>query len=98
MSSQQQAYNRSQIAAGHGRGQAHNLTAEEGEATGDVVAGKITILSTPVLALFDSGASRCFISSRFVHELALPLEVTSNLWEISTGNGVVITSNLDVGS
>jgi transposase InsO family protein len=91
---QQQAFNRIQPGAGRGRGQAHNLTVGEGEATGDVVAGNISILSTPVLALFDSGASHCFISAKLVNTLSLPLEDTKKIWEVSTGNGVVITNKV----
>ena len=48
------------------RGQAYNLTLEEAEASEEVWAGKILVHSNPVLALFDSSASHCFISSKFV--------------------------------
>ena len=67
---QQQAYNQAQqragVAAGRGIGQAFNLTTEDAETSGDVVAGNILVHSVAVLALFDSGASHCFISERFV--------------------------------
>jgi len=41
------------------------LTAEEAETSEEVVTGKITVHSKPVLALFDSGASHCYISDSF---------------------------------
>ena len=91
---QQQAFNMIHPGAGRGRGLAHNLSVEEGEATGEVVAGNVSIFSTPVLALFDLGASHCFISSKFVIDLSLPLDDTKKSWEINTGNGVVITNKI----
>ena len=50
---------------GREKGQTYNLTAEESEASGEVVADKILVHSISVLSLFDSGASHYFISSRF---------------------------------
>jgi len=65
---QQQAFSNAQRGArtgtGRGRGQAYNLTTEDAEAS-KVVAGKILVHSNPVLPLFDSGASHCFILSKF---------------------------------
>ena len=57
---------------GRGRGKAFNLIAEDAETSGDVVAGNILAHSITVLALFDSGASHCFISDRFVRLHSLP--------------------------
>jgi len=54
-----------------------------------IVAGKILINSIPVLSLFDSGASHCFISSRFTALHSIALVDMNNQWEISTGNRVV---------
>jgi predicted aspartyl protease len=95
---QQQAYNKAQqgqrAGAGRGRGQAYNLTAKEGEASGDVMAGNILVHSISVLALFDSGASHCFISSNFVKLHSLPQHTLEYAWEISTGNGTIVTNKI----
>jgi len=57
-----------------GRGQTYNLIVEEAEVSGEVVAGTIFVHSVPVLSLFDSGASHCFIFSRFTALHSIPLE------------------------
>ena len=68
--SQQHVCNQAQkgvrVVAGRERGQSYNLIAEEAEASGEVVAYKILVHSSPILALFNSGASRYFISNRFI--------------------------------
>ena len=51
--------------AGHGRGHAFNLTVELAKASEEVVAGTILVYSVPVISLFDSGTSYCYISTRF---------------------------------
>ena len=48
----------------------------------------------PVLALFDSGASHCFISDSFIALHFIPIIYLDNQWEISTGNGVVISNRI----
>ena len=58
------------------------------------MAGTISVHSVPVLSLFDSGASHCFIFSRFTALHSIPLVCMGNQWEISTGNGVVITNKI----
>jgi len=45
---------------GWGKVQTYNLTAEEAEASDEVVASNILVYSIPILSLFDSGASHCF--------------------------------------
>jgi len=52
--------------AGRGRGHAFNLTAEQVEASEEVVAGTILVQSFLAISLFDSGASHCYISTKFV--------------------------------
>jgi len=79
-------------AAGRGRGQAYNLTEAEAEASEEVITGNIRVHSLPVLALFDSGASHCYISDKFVALHSIPVRSLDHKWEISTGNGVVISS------
>ena len=81
-------------AAGRGRGQAYNLTEEEAEASEEVVTGKIRVHSKPVLALFDSGASHCYISDHFVALHSIPVKSLYHQWEISTGNGVVVSTKV----
>ena len=81
-------------AAGRGRGQAFNLTEVEAETSEEVITGNIRVHSKPVLALFDSGASHCFISDHFVALHSIPVRSLDHKWEISTGNGVVISSRV----
>ena len=50
--------------------------------------------SVPVLSLFDSGASHCFISSRFSALHFIPLVCMGDQWEISTKNEIVITNKI----
>ncbi|KAD4585798.1 hypothetical protein E3N88_23399 [Mikania micrantha] len=58
------------------------ISAEEAKVTSDVVTGTYLLNSISVYILFDSGASRSFISAKFVHhssfvleKLPVPLEV-----------------------
>jgi len=81
-------------AAGRGRGQAYNLTAEEAETSEEVVTGKIRVHSKPVLALFDFSASHCYISDHFVALHFIPVKSLDHQWEISTGNWVVISTKI----
>jgi len=59
-----------------------------------VITGKITVHSIPVLTLFDSGASHCYISGSFTALQSIPIECLDNQWEISTSNGVVISNRV----
>ena len=63
------------------------MTVGEAKASADAVAGNLLVHSVPVLALFNFGASHCFISSNFVIDHLVPLDKLDNQWEISTGNG-----------
>ena len=56
--------------------------------------GKITVHSKLVLPLFDSGTSYCYISGSFIALQSIPIEYLDNQWEISTGNGVVISNKI----
>ena len=85
---------RVRTAAGRGRGQAYHLTVEEAETSEEVVTGKITIYFKPVLAMFDSGASHCYISDSFIALHSMPVKYLDHQWEISTGNGVVISNRV----
>ena len=67
---------------------------EDAEASGNVVEGNVLIHSVPVLALFNSGASHCFVSSRFANVHSLPQYETRCMWEIITGNEVVTTNRI----
>ena len=57
---------------GRGRGAAYTLTAEQAEMSGEVVTGIISVHSQPAHVLFDSGASRCFVSAKFVATHGIP--------------------------
>ena len=70
------------------------MTAKEAQTSGEVVTGKITVHSKPVLALFDFGASHCYISDSFTTLHSIPVECLHNQWAISTGNGVVISNRI----
>jgi len=85
---------RRRVGAGHGRGQAFNLTAEEAEASEEVVAGIILVHSVPVISLFESGASHCYISTSFIMMHSIPCNNMDTQWEISTGNGIITTSRV----
>ena len=65
------------------------MTTEQAESSGEVVTGIISVHSRPAYALFDSGASRCFISSAFISAHAIPCVTLERHWTISTGNGSV---------
>ena len=60
------------------RGQAFNLTAEQAEASEKAIAGTILVHSIPVISLFDSGASHCYISTIFVMMHAIPCNDMDN--------------------
>ena len=70
------------------------MTVEEAEAPGEVVAGKVLVHSILILLLFDSGASHCFISSRFIALHSIPLVCMNDKWEISTKNWVITTNKI----
>jgi len=50
--------------------------------------------SIPVISLFDSGASHCYIFTRFVMMHSISCNDMDTQWEISTGNGVITTSRV----
>ena len=54
------------------------LTAEEAETFEEVITDKITVHSKSVLALFDSGASYCYISDTFITLHSIPIECLDN--------------------
>ncbi|KAD4889132.1 hypothetical protein E3N88_21205 [Mikania micrantha] len=64
------------------KGRAFQITAEEAKVTPDVVTGTFFINTLPAYILFDSGASRSFVSTNFIHhssfvveKLSVPLEI-----------------------
>ena len=60
----------------------------------EVITGKITVHYKLILALFDSGASHCFISDSFTALHSIPVKYLDSQWEISIGNGVVISNRI----
>jgi len=82
------------IRAGHRRGHAFNLTAEQAEVSEEVIAGSILIQSFPVISLFDSGASHCYISTRFVKMHFIHYDDIDTQWETSTENGIITTNKV----
>ncbi|XP_020260213.1 uncharacterized protein LOC109836652 [Asparagus officinalis] len=47
----------------------------------------------PALSLYDSGASHCFLSRRFVSAYSLPITPLTTGWNINTGSGVLVASS-----
>jgi len=78
--------------AGHGRGHAFNLTAEQADALEEVVAGTILVQYFLVKSLFESGVSYCYTSTRFVKMHSIHYDAIYTQWEISIGNGIITTN------
>ncbi|KAD6119725.1 hypothetical protein E3N88_10996 [Mikania micrantha] len=53
---------------------AFQITADEAKDAGDVVTGTFLVNSVPAYVLFDSGASKSFISTKFTHHASFVLE------------------------
>ena len=51
------------------RGRAFQMTVEEAKKEPDVIAGPFIVNSLPALVLFDSGASKSFVSTTFLMSL-----------------------------
>ena len=64
------------------------MTAEEAEASGEVLINPVLVYSHPTLALFDSGATNCFISSRYVAHYELPTVSIEVALNFGTGSGM----------
>jgi len=58
------------------------------------VAGTILLHSVPIISLFDSSASHCYISASFALMHSIPCNDLDTQWEISTGNGIITTSRI----
>ena len=56
--------------------------------------GTILVYSVPVISLFDSGASHCYISTSFITKHSIPCYDMHTPWEISMGNGIITTSRV----
>ena len=70
------------------------MTAEEAEAATDVITGMVSVHSFPALAMFDSGASHCFVSARFVAYQGLPVSQLDEVLSFGTGNGTAPVDSL----
>jgi hypothetical protein len=55
-----------------GRGRLNHLTEDEAADAPNVVIGEFLVCDTSALVLFDTGAIRSYITSRFVNKLSLP--------------------------
>jgi len=93
---QRQVFKQSQRRTGarRGRGRAFNLTVKEVEASEKVVAGTILVHSVPIISLFDSDASHCYLSTSFVMMHSIPCYDMNTQWEISTENGIITTNRV----
>ncbi|KAD3641749.1 hypothetical protein E3N88_30973 [Mikania micrantha] len=56
------------------KGRAFQITADEAKDAGDVVTGTFLVNSVPAYVLFDSGASKSFVSTKFTHHTSFVLE------------------------
>jgi len=85
----QQAQNGKGQPAGpvRGKGKAYTLTVDQADASGEVVTGIILVHSIPDYVLFDSGATHCFISSKFISKHDISCDTIHWGWTISTGKG-----------
>ena len=55
-------------------------------------SGHVSVGGILALALFDSGASHCYMSRRFVKKHTVPTAPLSASWNINTRSGVLIAS------
>ncbi|KAD4179813.1 hypothetical protein E3N88_28404 [Mikania micrantha] len=56
------------------KGRAFQITADEAKDAGDVVTCTFLVNSVPAYVLFDSGASKSFVSTKFTHHTSFVLE------------------------
>ncbi|XP_020245265.1 uncharacterized protein LOC109823398 [Asparagus officinalis] len=68
------------------------LTAEQADASRDVVTGIILVYLVPTFTLFDSGASHYFISAQFIARHTIPCDSLKANWNIHTGSRVLMSS------
>ena len=52
----------------------------------------VLVRSLPALTLFDSGASHCYMSQRFVTKHAIPTKTLDECWNVNTGSGTLKAS------
>ncbi|XP_020262437.1 uncharacterized protein LOC109838398 [Asparagus officinalis] len=69
------------------------MSAVEAEMNDQVITGKVLVSSVSALSLFDSGASHCFLSHRFVSTHSLHITPLTTGWNINTGSGVLVASS-----
>ncbi|KAA0061789.1 reverse transcriptase [Cucumis melo var. makuwa] len=67
-------------------------TTDEAERAGTVVTGTLPILGHYELVLFDSGSSHSFISSVFVRQMGIEVELLGSILSVSTPSGAVMLS------
>ena len=68
------------------KGMAFQITTEEAKDTSDVVIVTFLVNSMPAYVLFDSGASRSFVSTKFSHHFSFVLEKLSSPLEIEVAD------------
>ena len=64
------------------------VTVEEAEESDDVIIVIVSVYLHPALVLFDSGATNCFISSRYVAYYELPTDKLDVTLNFGTGSGL----------
>jgi hypothetical protein len=76
------------------RGRVNHMTNEEAQQAPDVVLGMFLACSHPTTILFDSGASRSFISSSFVAKHSLPIATMNYTKLVSSPGGEMRTKHI----
>ncbi|PKA59784.1 hypothetical protein AXF42_Ash011908 [Apostasia shenzhenica] len=66
------------------------LTQHEAQESPDIITGIISLCNSPVIALFDSGASHSFISENVVQKLALLVYPLDDVLKVALPMGTMI--------
>ena len=69
------------------------MTVRDAVRNADVIAGTLTLNSVSAKFLFDSGATKSFISQEFAHQLKLKMEVLIEPLQVEVANQEVISIN-----
>ena len=70
-----------------------NMTVRDAVRNADVIAGTLTLNSVSAKVLFDSGATKSFISQEFAQQLKLKMELLTEPLQVEVANQEVIPIN-----
>ena len=74
-------------AVGPVRGKAYTPTVDQANASGEIIAGIILVHSILAFVLFDSGATHCFISSKFISKHDISCDTVTGVGQLALGMG-----------